>query len=116
MYPSPAVAIELKALEWTDIRDQVQLDINQALQAGQKLTSRLDEQYINEKEKSMAHINEADVVRAAAIHLLHPVHQALDLCPSVNKSILVLSEVQQNKIRTDVAYYKIINGTPTQWS
>ncbi|KAK4031439.1 hypothetical protein C8A01DRAFT_42103 [Parachaetomium inaequale] len=112
-YPAPAVAIELKASEWTDIGDEVLLDINQALQAGQQLTPRLDEQYINEKEKSMAHTNEADVVRAAAIHLLHPVHQALDLCPTVNKSIMVRSEVQQNKMRTDISYYKIINGTPT---
>lgn len=111
-HPAPAVAIELKTSVWTGIGDELLLDISKALQAGQQLKPRLDEQYIDEKEISMVHSNEADVVRAAAIHLLHPVHQALDLCPSLNKSIMVRSEVQQHKMRTDISYFKIKNGSP----
>lgn len=107
-YSAPAFAIQLDVSAWTAIGQTVLLDIQQG-----GLTPRLDRQYINEKEVSMVHGNEADVVRAGGIYLLHPVHQALDLCPTINQTVMVFSEVQQNKMRTDVSYHKIKGDTPT---
>lgn len=107
-YHAPAFAIEIDVSAWTKTGNDVLRDIEQG-----NLKSRLDKQYINEKEVSMAHSNEADVVRAGAIHLLHPVHQALDLCPTVGQTVMVYSEVQQNKMRTDVSYHKIKGNIPT---
>jgi hypothetical protein len=106
-YLAPAFAIKLDVSVWTNIGQLVLKDIKDG-----RLTRMIDEQYINEKEISMVHRNEADVVRAAAVHLLHSVNQALDLCPAVGQSMVVHSEAQQNRMRTDVSYSKIINGTP----
>ncbi|KAH6640218.1 hypothetical protein F5144DRAFT_544439 [Chaetomium tenue] len=106
-YSAPAFAIELNVSVWTAIGHGVLQDIEQG-----NLTPRLDKQYINEKEVSMTDNNEADVVHAAEIHLLHPVHQALDLCPTVSQSVRVYSEVQRNKMRTDMSYHKIKGNNP----
>lgn len=55
----------------------------------------------------MYHGCEADVVRAASFHLLNPVHQALGPSPYIGQNIEVCAEVQQNRLRTDVLYYKL---------
>jgi hypothetical protein len=105
---APAFAIQLDVSVWTAIGQNVLRDIEQ-----ENLRARLDQQHINARETSMAHRNEADVVRAAGIHLLHPVHQALDLCPTIGQSVVVYSEMQEDKMRTDVSYHKNKNGIPT---
>jgi hypothetical protein len=109
-YLAPAFAIKLDVSVWTNIGQLVLKDIKDG-----RLTRMLDEQYINEKEISMVHRNEADVVRAAAVHLLHSVHQALDLCPAAGQSVVASSEVQEERMRTDFCYFKVIdaNRDPT---
>ncbi|KAH8742736.1 hypothetical protein F5883DRAFT_477735 [Diaporthe sp. PMI_573] len=66
------------------------------------------------KEQAMQHNNEADVVRAAAMYLLHPVMAALDAGPTTNGGFILQSEDVRiantntnNTVRTDITFYRI---------
>ncbi|KAI0189875.1 hypothetical protein F4808DRAFT_465807 [Astrocystis sublimbata] len=55
-------------------------------------TSTLDEECVPLREGAMRHSSEGDVVRAAALYLLHPINQALAAIPDFRDTIRCLSE------------------------
>lgn len=68
--------------------------------------------FLPEQEGNIAHNNEADVVRSAALYLIHPVAQALWACPDYFKGFASQSEDTELRTRTDLTFYKIEPPTP----
>ncbi|KAK4222828.1 hypothetical protein QBC38DRAFT_374331 [Podospora fimiseda] len=71
--------------------------------------NRLTLQYLAEEDASTYHINEADIVRSAAVHLLHPVNQALwqHTCSDDEKAtVRCQAESIAEHIRNDIAYFR----------
>lgn len=66
----------------------------------------IDTEQISGKEDAFYHQHEGDVVRAAAIYLIHPVNQALSTHPNIMSTYKCLSEAATNRIRSDITYYK----------
>ncbi|RYC54060.1 hypothetical protein CHU98_g12149 [Xylaria longipes] len=58
-------------------------------------------------ENAMWHLSEGDVVRAAAMYLLHPINQALSAIPDFASSIRCLSEQTTNGVRGDIAFNRL---------
>ncbi|KAG8159907.1 hypothetical protein KVR01_010544 [Diaporthe batatas] len=65
-------------------------------------------------EDTFAHRNEGDVVRAAALHLLHPVHQAFSARNGIGNTYRCQSEFTHQKVRGDITYYKNTQQGPRQ--
>ncbi|KKY32006.1 hypothetical protein UCDDA912_g08062 [Diaporthe ampelina] len=62
-------------------------------------------------ENAFYHQSEGDVVRAAALYLLHPVNQALSAHNMISGTYRCQSEFTKDRIRSDITYYKNI-GQP----
>jgi hypothetical protein len=80
----------------------------------QPLGQSLHNQFICSREECIYHANEGDVVRAAALYLLHPVNQALCAHQILAGTINCQSEYTANRVRSDITYYKTppaSNGT-----
>lgn len=62
-------------------------------------------------EDTFRHKNEGDVVRAAALYLIHPANQALSVSPKMTKTFVCQSEFTQQKVRSDLTYWKTISAS-----
>lgn len=79
---------------------------------GHALLNHFINEFIYNKEISIQHRNEADVVRTAALYLLHPVSQALNAHPSAHGAFSSQCEdTSVDGVRTDIAYFKPTTGT-----
>lgn len=65
-----------------------------------------DHQFVPAIEDSIHHHNEADVVRTAALYLIHPVAQALSARPSHHRAFVSKSEDVGSSTRADVVFYR----------
>ncbi|KAI1738461.1 hypothetical protein F4680DRAFT_467410 [Xylaria scruposa] len=74
------------------------------LQSVDRVGRELDTEYTSLRENAMCHQNESDVVRGAAIYLLHPVNQALSAL--LAGSIRCLSEKGENTVRADIVFQR----------
>ncbi|KAL2139939.1 hypothetical protein VTI28DRAFT_4484 [Corynascus sepedonium] len=66
--------------------------------------NQLTTEFLSEREPATYHGSEGDVVRSSAVHLLHPVNQALSLW--TGNGVLCQSESSTNKVRSDITYYR----------
>lgn len=73
-----------------------------------------EQEHLYMKEKAMRHHNESDVVRTAAMYLLHPVMGALDAVPNMNGGFMLQSENVIKSIRTDITFYRYSNTGPNR--
>lgn len=74
---------------------------------GHALFSQFNSERIYNKDDAIMHRNEADVVRTAALYLIHPVCQALNANPTANGTFA--SQCEDNSadgVRTDITFYK----------
>lgn len=74
---------------------------------GHALFSQFNSERIYNKENAILHRNEADVVRTAALYLIHPVCQALAANPIANGTFA--SQCEDNStdgVRTDITFNK----------
>lgn len=67
-------------------------------------------------ETTFEHKNEGDVVRAAALYLIHPVNQTLSVHPSIAGTIICQSEFTTQKVRSDMTYWKNTAGGRKQFA
>lgn len=65
-----------------------------------------EREHLYMKEQAMQHHNESDVVRSAAMYLVHPVMGALDAEPTMNGGFILQSEDVNNTVRTDITFYR----------
>lgn len=74
------------------------------------LFGQFNNERIYNKEDAILHRNEADVVRTAALYLLHPVCQALNANPTIYRTFASQCEDAADGVRTDITFYKRTNG------
>lgn len=67
-------------------------------------------------ETTFEHKNEGDVVRAAALYLIHPVNQTLAVNTSIAGTIVCQSEFTTQKVRSDMTYWKNTAGGRKQFA
>ncbi|CAP71805.1 uncharacterized protein PODANS_6_7520 [Podospora anserina S mat+] len=65
---------------------------------------QLNVETVSLREDAVHHGSEGDVVRSAAMYLLHPINQALSTHPNI--AITCQSEASTNRIRSDITYYR----------
>lgn len=66
----------------------------------------LTNEYLSHVELLMRHASEADVVRTAALYLLHPINQAFSAHPITAGTITCLAEMSSTGLRADITYFK----------
>lgn len=66
----------------------------------------LENEGLDRKEAIMYHKCEADVVRSAALYVLHPLNQALAAHPVTTGIITCLAEHSSNGLRADITYFR----------
>lgn len=71
----------------------------------------VDRENVYMKEQAMLHCNESDVVRTAAMYLVHPVVTALNADLNMPGGLLLQSEDTLSQVRSDITFYRN-NGTP----
>lgn len=104
----PIFAVRRLANRWCDQGDN--LIHNYQLSAHPLFPDLLTERLYN-PENAIVHRNEADVVRTAAMYLIHPVCQALHVDPSATGRFASQAEDDSaDGLRTDITYYKSIPG------
>ncbi|KAI1420595.1 hypothetical protein F5Y12DRAFT_109952 [Xylaria sp. FL1777] len=64
---------------------------------------RLPTEYLSLPEKAMVHMSEADVIRSAAIYLLHPINQVLY---TISPSTTCLAERASKNVRSDICFIR----------
>ncbi|KAL2128677.1 hypothetical protein VTI74DRAFT_8851 [Chaetomium olivicolor] len=102
----PKFAEDVPAIRWIVHAANVVNEIRHHVAMARPPYDPLNDEHVSLEERSVYHGGEADVVRTSGIYLLHPVHQALDALPTVHGTIRVQAEVQSNRLRTDLTYYK----------
>lgn len=98
--PLPSFAVASAAHIWQDYGDATFTHIMTVHGNHNQLTT----EFLFEREPAMYHSSEGNVVRSSAIHLLHPVNQALSLWSG--DGVLCKSESATNKIRSDITYHR----------
>lgn len=68
--------------------------------------NELENEGLDSKEAIMYHKCEADVVRSAALYILHPLNQALSAHPATTGAITCLAEHSSNGLRADITYFR----------
>lgn len=96
----PAFAQKMLARMWNSIAEFFITGIPGA-QAQQ-----LEEEFVYRDENVIRHSSEADVVRTAALYVLHPINQALDAHPNTSGFVTCLAESSLNRLRADITYFK----------
>ncbi|KAL1863059.1 hypothetical protein Daus18300_008215 [Diaporthe australafricana] len=86
----------------------------QTIQWARNLLQRLNNEFIYNKESAILHRNEADVVRTAALYLIHPVCQALDSFYRYNNTISSQCEDFMQGLRTDISFYRTVQPAAVQ--
>lgn len=72
----------------------------------------LQNENLYHEEPVTRHASEGDVVRSAAMYVLHPVNQALAVHPNTTGSVTCLAETTANKLRADITYFR--NAAPSK--
>lgn len=75
-----------------------------------KINYQLDREHVYLKEHATQHFNESDVVRTAAMYLVHPVVVALNSDPAMYSTIGLQSEDVHNQVRSDITFYRTMQN------
>lgn len=67
---------------------------------------QLEGEVLYRHENVARHNSEADVVRTAAMYVLHPINQALNSHPDTRGFVTCLAESSLNRLRADITYFK----------
>lgn len=72
----------------------------------------LTNEYLYLKDEALHHASEADVVRTAALYVLHPINKAFNAHPYFAGTVTCRSEasLKSNGLRADVTYFKNPTG------
>ncbi|KAL1851002.1 hypothetical protein Daus18300_012736 [Diaporthe australafricana] len=66
----------------------------------------MEQEHIYHRERASQHFNESDVVRTAAMYLVHPVVAAMDADQTTYGGVLLQSEDSARQVRSDMTFYR----------
>ncbi|ROV86920.1 hypothetical protein VSDG_10123 [Cytospora chrysosperma] len=93
----PSFAHKILTAYWTDLCNAFISAIPAA---------RLTDEYLSHAERLIRHASEADVVRTAALYVLHPINQAFSAHSATAGTVTCLAELSSANLRADITYFK----------
>lgn len=104
----PRFAQQITITHWIDLSNTIITDFvtTRALATHVRANLALLNENVNQREDVIRHKSEGDVVRTAALYVLHPVNQVFAAHPDTAGNVTCLAEAPSSGLRADVTYYR----------